>query len=54
VNRENLIISKEQSVQFAYAIYSDIANYIQEHQNEYNEFLKDYKKERGWKNVYRN
>lgn len=35
----NIQISNEQAQQFARAIYTDVIDYVKNHQEEYNEFL---------------
>ena len=42
-----VIISEEQARIFARAIYSNISAYIQEHQEEYQQFLLQEEKENG-------
>lgn len=37
----NIELNKAQAVRFAEAIFKDIENYLQTHQEEYNKFLKE-------------
>lgn len=38
---KNYVISKKQSTEFAQAIFASIREYVQNHQEEYEQFLRD-------------
>lgn len=40
-----IVISKKQAQEFAKAIYSDIDDYVKSHQKEFEEFLREERKE---------